>query len=165
MSKITNIPEKIYLQIGNDCPEDEDFNDLSEVSWCKDKIYDNDIEYRLQSDIKGEVSADDKDILGLGNPFPLKDVLQNLVNASEYLLNNKSYDRHDYEEIGICVKRAKEIIQKLEYASIVNKESVGNDAILKELNWLHKIFSEANEYGAANVILGRIREYESQPKK
>ena len=40
-----NIPEKIYLQIGDDCPDDIDFKDLHEVTWCVDKINDNDIEY------------------------------------------------------------------------------------------------------------------------
>ena len=42
-----NIPEKIYLQIGDEC-DSEDFNELSEVSWCKDKIYENDIEFVLK---------------------------------------------------------------------------------------------------------------------
>lgn len=41
-----NIPEKIYLQTGNECPNDCDFEELGEVTWNKDKIYDKDIEYR-----------------------------------------------------------------------------------------------------------------------
>lgn len=42
-----NIPEKIYIQIGEevDTDEDIDFNELAEVSWCSDKIYDNDLVY------------------------------------------------------------------------------------------------------------------------
>ena len=39
-----NIPKKIYLQVGDEC-DGEDFKELSEVSWCKDKIYENDIEF------------------------------------------------------------------------------------------------------------------------
>lgn len=42
-----NVPKKIYLQIGDDCPDDLDFNELIGVSWCSDKINDNDIEYML----------------------------------------------------------------------------------------------------------------------
>lgn len=40
-----NIPDKIYLQIGADTPKDVDFKDLDEVTWCADKISENDIEY------------------------------------------------------------------------------------------------------------------------
>lgn len=42
-----NIPEKIYLQIGEevDADEDIDFNELAGVSWCSDKIYENDLVY------------------------------------------------------------------------------------------------------------------------
>lgn len=41
-----NVPEKIYLQIGEDC-DAEDFDELTvgQISWCVDKIYKNDIEY------------------------------------------------------------------------------------------------------------------------
>lgn len=44
---MTNIPKTIYLQIGDECPTDdgEDFNKLYGVSWCADKIFENDIEY------------------------------------------------------------------------------------------------------------------------
>ena len=41
---MNNIPSKIYLQIGEDC-DCENFNKLHDVSWCKDKINENDIEY------------------------------------------------------------------------------------------------------------------------
>ena len=41
-----HIPNKIYLNIGCDPKDVEDFNDLSEVTWCADKINDNDIEYQ-----------------------------------------------------------------------------------------------------------------------
>ena len=40
-----HIPNKIYLNIGCDPKDVEDFNDLSEVTWCADKIGDGDIEY------------------------------------------------------------------------------------------------------------------------
>lgn len=45
-----NVPNRIYLQVG-DLTEDEirelDFEDLSEVTWCKDNIFPTDIEFVL----------------------------------------------------------------------------------------------------------------------
>ena len=42
-----NIPEKIYLQVGEDVEQDEDFHNLyrEAVSWCDERIFHNDIEY------------------------------------------------------------------------------------------------------------------------
>lgn len=40
-----NIPQKIYLQIGEGCPDDVCFDELSDVTWWDEKIFDNDIEY------------------------------------------------------------------------------------------------------------------------
>lgn len=43
-------PERIYLQVCGDCPQTDcencKFEDLEDnVTWCKDKIFDKDIEY------------------------------------------------------------------------------------------------------------------------
>ena len=46
--KIKNIHEKIFLQIGKDTEEEADFNDLSEVTWNKDRINSTDIEYVMK---------------------------------------------------------------------------------------------------------------------
>lgn len=40
-----NVPEKIYLQIDADGETPEDFEELEGVSWCTDRINENDIEY------------------------------------------------------------------------------------------------------------------------
>ncbi len=45
-----NAPEKIYLQVCGDCPQTDCYNckfeDLEDnITWCKDKIFKNDIEY------------------------------------------------------------------------------------------------------------------------
>ena len=46
---ITNIPKKIYLQVGETDDDANDFEILkNDVTWCADKIYKNDIEYRLK---------------------------------------------------------------------------------------------------------------------
>lgn len=46
----TNAPEKIYLQVCGDCNDNDckncKFEDLEDnVTWCKDKIFEKDIEY------------------------------------------------------------------------------------------------------------------------
>lgn len=47
-TKIKNLPKKIYLQIGDiDANNGVDFDELTGVTWCADKINDNDIEYQL----------------------------------------------------------------------------------------------------------------------
>ncbi len=40
-----NLPEKLYLQIGEEADESVDFNDLYGVSWCDDQIHENDVVY------------------------------------------------------------------------------------------------------------------------
>lgn len=41
-----NIPKKIFLQIGDGCPDDVDFDELSDdVTWWDERIFSNDIEY------------------------------------------------------------------------------------------------------------------------
>ena len=52
-------------------------------------------------------------ILGLDNPYPLRDVLERLKWATNYLLHEKNYDGHSYEELNQCVRRANEIIAML----------------------------------------------------
>ena len=53
--KMKNIPNKIYLQIGEKTPKDADFEELNEVTWCQDRINDNDIEYvRIDKNKKNE---------------------------------------------------------------------------------------------------------------
>lgn len=39
-----NIPERIYLQVAG-AWEDDDFNDLGEVTWCREQIEKTDIPY------------------------------------------------------------------------------------------------------------------------
>ena len=41
-----NIPEEIHLVIGDDGLEYDDFNELGEVTWCSDSIYDSDLIYQ-----------------------------------------------------------------------------------------------------------------------
>lgn len=47
--KVIEAPEKIYLQACGDCKDNDckncKFEDLEEITWCKDKIFEKDIEY------------------------------------------------------------------------------------------------------------------------
>jgi len=58
-----NIPKKIYLNIGDDLPgldfidPDEDFNDLSGVTWSKDQVGRGDFEYHYRG---GWISVKDE---------------------------------------------------------------------------------------------------------
>ena len=40
-----NLPERIYLNIGDEVPADVDFRELSEVTWSEEKMSDNDIAF------------------------------------------------------------------------------------------------------------------------
>ena len=41
-----NIPNTIFLNLGENLEDFEDFNELGEVTWCTDKVGDGDIEYQ-----------------------------------------------------------------------------------------------------------------------
>lgn len=45
-----NLPEIIYLNIGDNCPDDTDFRNLSEVTWSEDKVNDTDLPYVRKSE-------------------------------------------------------------------------------------------------------------------
>ncbi len=44
-----NVPKKIYLQTGIDDDMEEDFNNLREVTWCKDRVNKSDICYVMKN--------------------------------------------------------------------------------------------------------------------
>jgi hypothetical protein len=54
-----NLPEKIYLQIGEEADINDtfDFNELVGVSWCSDKIEESDVEF-VRSDIAEQMAKD-----------------------------------------------------------------------------------------------------------
>ena len=43
-----NIPNRIYLQCGEDLSDNADFNELRCITWTTEKVFDNDIEYILK---------------------------------------------------------------------------------------------------------------------
>lgn len=40
-----NLPERIYLNIGDEVPADSDFRELSQVTWSEERVFDNDIAF------------------------------------------------------------------------------------------------------------------------
>lgn len=70
-----------------------------------------------QKEAYNQATEDDKEkiltITGEDNPYPLRDVLKHLIWATEYLLHVKNYDGHQYEELGQCVRRAREIMESI----------------------------------------------------
>jgi hypothetical protein len=88
-----NIPKTIYLQIGKDCPDDEDFNDLAEVSWCAERINENDIEYANE-----EIARIEGILIGLKickemwaqGTISHENIYENEVYYKEELKKNKS---------------------------------------------------------------------------
>jgi len=80
------------------------------------------------------------DELGLDNSWPTKDVLAKLIWASEYLLNEMSYDGDNYEEISICVKRGKEILRTISNTKKITDEEIEKWADKWELN--DKVFED-----------------------
>ena len=52
MSKIRNLPERIFLQVDSENERPEDFKELREVTWCEDRINKTDIEYVRKSNKK-----------------------------------------------------------------------------------------------------------------
>lgn len=83
-----NKPTEVYLQVGEDCLSDADFNTLDGVSWSKEKINANDIKY---------INAENTPLLDFFMPIVFKSVdeldkkLEELnVKVDEW---GKPYDR------------------------------------------------------------------------
>lgn len=50
-------------------------------------------------------------LLGLKNPYPLEDILDQLIGASNLLLHEKNYDGHAHEIIKEATEAAKEMFE------------------------------------------------------
>ena len=40
-----NVPQQIYLQVGEEATPSDDFQEMTGISWCEDQINENDIRY------------------------------------------------------------------------------------------------------------------------
>ena len=90
-----NLPKRIFLQVGEDCPDDVDFNKLDEITWSKDRTTFNDIEYVHTDVLKKKISFfEDKKLM-------LELCIKEAINLpkgqephlySDYLNNNLEFD-------------------------------------------------------------------------
>lgn len=53
-----NLPNKIYLQVGEDCPDDADFKDLKEITWSTEQIFNNDVVFEIASNSNNLIKPD-----------------------------------------------------------------------------------------------------------
>ena len=44
-NEMTNVHDRVFLIIGEDVPDGSDFEELDEVTWCKERLSYKDIEY------------------------------------------------------------------------------------------------------------------------
>ncbi len=103
-----NIPEKIYLNIGcADITTDntvDDFNELTEITWCADKINDDDIEYsRLSASV---ISRLKEEIIST----IYYDLIMNFTNIGR---NNIEMSCEDFRELPE-IKKISTIMEYLE---------------------------------------------------
>ncbi|MDD5373265.1 MAG: hypothetical protein PHO62_07575 [Sulfurimonas sp.] len=85
-----NTPKKLYLQVGEDCPSDIDFDTLDDVSWGKEKINSNDIEY---------VNAENIPLLDFFSPMVF-----NSVEELDKKLNELNIDMSHYDDKRVANK-------------------------------------------------------------
>lgn len=56
-----NKPKVIYLQVCGECQDNDcekcNFDDLAEITWCKDRINDNDVAYFSEEHVRVTVFA------------------------------------------------------------------------------------------------------------
>lgn len=63
-SKVANAPDVIWLQVGEDAPVD--FNECSEVTWSRDRVFASDIKYKRVDKMRNGdtiTSADQVDLI------------------------------------------------------------------------------------------------------
>lgn len=52
-NEMVNVPDRIFLVIGEDTPDGADFDELDEVTWSKERVSYKDIEY-VRKEVKNE---------------------------------------------------------------------------------------------------------------
>ena len=61
-----NLPERIYLNIGDEVPSDSDFRELSEVTWSEERVFDNDIAFTRKpqwKSVEEQLPSNDDNVL------------------------------------------------------------------------------------------------------
>lgn len=84
-----HIPNKIFLNIGCEPEKGDDFNDLREVTWCVDKVNDNDIEYQRKP-IWHDLRKNPNDL-----PNTMRGVLIEIKDGDRYISDVGEYITDD----------------------------------------------------------------------
>lgn len=69
------------------------------------------VEYRTSLLVKQ--NSDIREALGIDKPWPITDVLNKLVESTEYLLEVKNYDKVGWEDVSHCTKIGREMSAKI----------------------------------------------------
>lgn len=80
-----SLPEKIYLQIGEEASWEE--VDISDATWCADRVFDNDIEYLLYLPAEVEEALQALERLAIGGQLGMassKHTLKLLTKVAKY---------------------------------------------------------------------------------
>ena len=86
-----NVPEHIYLNIGSD--DANDFNDLTEVTWCVDSTSDSDIKYtRTHTRKWHNLIKNPKDLPDTRRKvlIQIQDCNTNILNIGRYCAGNSN---------------------------------------------------------------------------
>ena len=91
-----NAPEKIYLQVCGDCNDNDckncKFEDLEDnVTWCKDKIFEKDIEY-IRTDVFIEKAA--QFLYDYNQKQVLKHGARATLGCGEYTINVDEFRKY-----------------------------------------------------------------------
>lgn len=159
--KVKNLPKRIYLQIGEDC-DHTDWDKIypsHEVSWCEDKINDNDIVYSLDKRRLSNPSSDTRGLVGEIDDNYWKD-LQSHANSHDILATvlHELKGLKDYAEvintiIPGCIKK----LDKERTKIVIETEKTFSDimSMIDEFN----PDSESSTYEIAVKICDFYRDY------
>jgi len=70
--------------------------------------------HELESKLR-EAEADREALLGMGEPWPLKDVLTTLADFARKELRDNSRDFHGHESVSTCIQRAMDIVEGIDW--------------------------------------------------
>lgn len=96
-----NLPDKIYLNLGGECPYGADFRNLSEVTWSEERINDGDIEYIHKSEwisVKERLPENDRLVIvhidDLAYPSEISNCMGYFKNGRWQFPDDYYYDCH-----------------------------------------------------------------------
>lgn len=120
-----NEPKEIYLicyekeETDEDyLPVDNDFESLPDESvlWAKNEIAGMECIKYIHAETSQQETARLREALGVNDAWPITDVLLKLIEATEYLLDVKNYDKTGWEEVSHCTKVGRKMMESINEA-------------------------------------------------